>query len=92
MGATEGKREHQIILIKRAEMSVSGVCEVISFDEENVRLKSAEGELFIEGSEIKIGALDTEKGVVTLSGKINGFYYEDEDKGERKGFFSRLSH
>ena len=91
MGLSEIKKEHEIVLVKRSEMSVSGVCEVISFDEESVRLKSVEGELFIEGSDVKIGVLDTERGVVTLSGKINGFYYTDEDKGEKKGFFSRLS-
>ena len=91
MGASEIKKEHEIVLVKRTEMSGSGVCEVISFDEESVRLKSLEGELFIEGSEVKIGVLDPERGVVTLSGKIDGFYYTDDEKGEKKGFFSRRS-
>ena len=43
MGMSEIKKEHEIVLVKRSEMSVSGVCEVISFDEESVRLKSVEG-------------------------------------------------
>jgi hypothetical protein len=32
MGVSEIKKEHEIVLVKRSEMSVSGVCEVISFD------------------------------------------------------------
>ena len=88
---SERKRTHEIRLLGRAEMSVSGVEEVVSFDEEGVRLKSCEGELFIEGSDIKIGALDTQNGTVALCGRISAIYYASEGN-EKKGFFSRLMH
>ena len=91
MSVTEIRKEHEIKIIKRKEMSISGVEEVISFDEESVRLMSSEGEIYIEGEDIKIGVLDTDRGLVTLSGKINGFYYVSEDKGTKKGFFSRFT-
>jgi sporulation protein YabP len=91
MSVTEIRKEHEIKIIKRKEMSISGVEEVISFDEESVRLMSIEGEIYIEGEDIKIGVLDTDRGLVTLSGKINGFYYISEDKGTKKGFFSRFT-
>lgn len=91
MSVTEIRKEHEIKIIKRKEMSISGVEEVISFDEESVRLMSIEGEIYIEGEDIKIGLLDTDRGLVTLSGKINGFYYISEDKGTKKGFFSRFT-
>lgn len=90
MGASEIKKEHEIKLLKRKEMSISGVLEVISFDEESVRLMSVEGEIYVEGEDIKIGVLDTDRGIVTLSGRVNGFYYVSEEKNEKKGFFSRL--
>ena len=92
MATSEIKKEHEIKLLKRKEMSISGVSEVVSFDEESVRLMSVEGEIYIEGEEIKIGILDTDRGIVTLSGKVNGFYYVSEDKNEKKGFFSRFVH
>ena len=91
MSVTEIRKEHEIKIIKRKEMSISGVEEVISFDEESVRLMSIEGEIYVEGEDIKIGVLDTDRGLVTLSGKINGFYYVSEDKGTKKGFFSRFT-
>ena len=92
MGSSEIKREHEIKLFKRKDMIISGVCEVVSFDDESVRLMSVEGEIYIEGEEIKIGALDTDKGIVTLTGKVNGFYYVSEDKNVKKGLFSRFVH
>lgn len=91
MGSLDLKKEHEIVLIKRKELSISGVSEVISFDDESARLMSVEGEVYIEGEGIKIGTLDTERGVVTLSGRIDGIYYADEVKNEKKGFFSRFS-
>ena len=85
------KREHEICIKKRNFMSVSGVDEVLSFDENSVTLVSVEGEIVIEGENIKIGALDTDRGVVTLSGKIDGFFYVSDDKNQKRGFFSRFS-
>lgn len=92
MAASEIKREHEIKILRRKEMSISGVCEVISFDEESIRLMSIEGEIYVEGEEIKIGVLDTDRGIVTFTGKINGFYYVSEEKNQKRGFFSRLAH
>lgn len=85
------KNKHEIHILERREARILGVCEVVSFDEEGVRLNTVDGELFIEGEGIKIGTLDTDGGVVSLSGKINGFYYSEDRKNEKKGFFSRLS-
>ncbi len=86
----ERKRAHEIRLIGREEMSISGVDEVISFDEEAVHLKSSGGELYVEGNDIKIGTLDTQSGTVFLTGRISAMYYASEESGEKKGFFSRL--
>ncbi len=92
MAASEIKREHEIKILRRKEMSISGVCEVISFDDESIRLMSIEGEIYVEGEEIKIGVLDTDRGVVTFTGRINGFYYVSEEKNQKRGFFSRFAH
>ena len=80
----------ELILSGRSEMRISGVEEVLNFDEESVRLKSVDGELCIEGSDIKIGALDTERGVVSLSGRINGIYYATDPAKQKKGFWGKV--
>lgn len=87
---TENKREHQLFIKGRKQMSIEGVEEVMGFDDLSVRLRSSEGELYIEGEDIKIDTLDTERGVVSLSGRINGVYYAGEEGKEKKGFLSGL--
>lgn len=84
------KARGEIALVGRGEMRISGVEEVVNFDEESVRLKSVDGELYIEGSDIKIGTLDTERGTVSLTGRINGIYYATDPEKQKKGFWGRV--
>lgn len=84
------KRVHKVSIDKRSHMDISGVCEVISFDEECVLLKTSCGEMSVEGSGIKIGVLDTDRGVVSLDGKIDALFYSDEREKGRGGLFGRL--
>ncbi len=89
MNGTNGQHEkqtHEIRVGMRKEMNVTGVREVVSFDEACVVLRSVCGEMTVEGSELRVGTLDTDRGVVTLSGKIDTVYYTDERPTERRGF------
>lgn len=93
MAMSENAREKiksEICLSARQDMSIHGVEEVISFDEESVRLKTADGELYIDGNDIKIGVLDTDRGIVTLCGRINAVYFATDTEKQKKGFFGRL--
>ena len=81
---------HELYLHDRKRMTVSGVTDVISFDDTCVRLETVRGELVIDGEKLKISRLDTAKGDVDLDGSIDSVVYYDKDKTERKGFFGRL--
>ena len=85
----ERKKAHEIKLNERSEMSICGVEEVVGFDEESLQLKTSAGELFVEGSGIKIGTLNTDDGIVSLTGRINALYYTGDNAKEKKGLFSR---
>jgi len=90
MNKGDARIKNEIMLKGREELCIGGVEEVINFDDEGVRLKSVDGELVVEGSDIKIGTLDTDRGIVTMSGRINGIYFLDvSDK--KKGFFGKLA-
>ncbi|MBQ8207735.1 MAG: sporulation protein YabP [Clostridia bacterium] len=86
----EQARPHDIIIRSRAHMDINGVKSVISFDEECVCLDTVMGELMIEGEELNVSSLDTDRGTVQLSGKINGLYYNTQTSEPKKGFFGRL--
>lgn len=87
----EQNKKSEIMLRGRSDMTLCGVEEVLSFDEVGVHLKTVDGELYIEGRDIKIGTLDTDNGRVELCGRVNGFYYAGDPEKQKKGFFARLT-
>ena len=88
-GQTE-RQQHGFQVKLRKEMSISGVRDVESFDEAVVVLRTAGGDMTVEGKELRIGVLDTDRGVVTLSGRIDGVFYSTEEGEEKRGLFRKL--
>ena len=83
-------REHLLTLKNRRSLTINGINEVESFDEGSVLLKTVCGELMIEGSELHISELDTNKGAVSVDGNIQSMTYYESKSEERKGRFGRL--
>ncbi|MBE6709473.1 MAG: sporulation protein YabP [Ruminococcaceae bacterium] len=71
----------------RKTIYVSGVTEVISFDDTSVFLKTNAGGMAIEGAELKIGKLSLENGELSADGKIDSVYYFSTDKKGKSGLF-----
>jgi sporulation protein YabP len=70
---------HNLTAIDREKITVSGVSEVVSFDEANVRLITVRGILNLEGEGLRIHVLNTKDGTVAVTGKLNGVLYEEAD-------------
>lgn len=83
MNVPESDRPHAIRLDGRAELSISGIDDVISFDESSIALQTSMGLLTIDGSELHIVRLNVEKGEAAVSGKVNGLFYVDKGTGKR---------
>ena len=86
----EQARPHDIIMRSRARMEISGVQNVISFDEESVCLETVMGEMMIEGENLRVSSLDTDRGNILLDGKVNSLYYNTQNGESKKSFFGRL--
>lgn len=87
----EGRLEvlpHNVVLENREHMSVSGVSEVISFDEREVAMVTSGGILTISGEELHVEKLNLEMGELSIEGRIEAVIYQDERR--RGGFWSRL--
>jgi sporulation protein YabP len=80
---------HRLSLEKRERMDIGGVREVVSFDDVSVILKTDCGEMIIEGEKLKIGVLDTDKGVVELGGRIDAVYYSQTGEVKRGKLFRK---
>ena len=70
-------RNHQVTATDRREITVTGVSEVLSFDETLVRLSTLCGLLNLEGEGLRVQVLDLVSGTVAVSGQLNGLLYED---------------
>ena len=67
---------HKLALDGRERMSVSGVEDVISFEECGVVLKTVMGILSVDGSELRIINLNVDTKDIEIAGKINGIIYQ----------------
>ena len=68
---------HSITLNDRKEMVLTGVSEVISFDEELIQLKTGCGAMRIEGKQMHVRSLLLEDGRLQISGQVNAISYID---------------
>lgn len=75
---------HNITVNCRRQSEFTGIDDVIFFDDNTVSVHSALGDLVIEGEELKIENFSGDRGILQVSGKINGIYYLET--GDRKRF------
>ena len=79
-----------LLLKDRKELEVTGVKEVISFDENGAVLLTEDGELCVEGSGIRISNLDTDSGKVSVLGRVDAMMYSADPSERKRGLKSRL--
>ena len=88
----EKQEKNDIALRSRKHIDVTGVKDVQSFDEGSVVMTTCCGDMAIEGAGLKIGTLDTDRGIVSVDGKISAvIYYDDVPETGRRGLFGRKS-
>ena len=80
---------HHVILEGRESLSVSGVEEVESFDENTIIMTSVKGTLVVRGEDLHIEKLSLDGGDLRVEGVVDSLSYEDDSR-ERGGFFARL--
>ena len=84
---TEERLPHRITVNERKSLTVTGVTEVLRFDEGSVVLRTGLGILEIQGQELKLKNLSQDGGLMAVEGQISGLFYEEPREG---GFWQRL--
>ena len=80
---------HRLELDGRESLTVSGVEEVESFDENTIVMVTVQGVLIVRGEELHIEKLSLDGGDLKVEGMVESLTYE-EDRGRRGSFLSRL--
>ncbi len=83
------KVPHNLILEGRKVLTVSGVNDIDSFDEQSVVLFTEMGELTVKGSNLHINRLNVDTGELNIDGDIHTMIYTDDDP-KRRSFFEKL--
>lgn len=81
---------HHIILEERERLSVSGVEEVESFDENTIVMSTSRGTLVIRGENLHIEKLSLDGGDLKVEGDIDALTYEDGGRDRSGGLLARL--
>ena len=76
---------HRLSLNERKDLTVTGVTEVVSFDEEAVVLKTSLGTLNVHGRQLQLKTLSTNGGQVEVSGNVAALIYQ-QTKPSRSGW------
>ena len=68
---------HKLQLTERNKLTMTGVTEVVSFEENAVVLHTALGTLIVQGHDLKLKTLSLEGGQVAVDGTISALIYEE---------------
>ena len=80
---------HSLILKDRRELTLTGVTDVDSFDENSIVAYTDFGELTVNGSGLHINTLNTDTGELSIDGEISSLIYLD-NRPKAEGFFRKV--
>ena len=85
------EEKSNLTLENRKRMTLTGVCEVINFDDEKILLNTKLGALTIKGSNLKMNKLDVQNGDVIIIGDIYYIVYSGKEvKREKESIIGKL--
>lgn len=85
-------RTHKVILENRSMGTITGIQEVVSFDENQIVLDTDMGLLTVKGKNLHVSRLTLEKGETDIDGSIDSLAYSSNEAYRKSGesLFSRL--
>ena len=79
---------HKLTLSERKSLTMTGVTEVMSFDEQAVVLQTALGTLTVHGQDLQLKNLSLEGGQVAVEGTVAALIYAEPRQS--RGWLGRL--
>lgn len=83
------EREQTLTLVNRRRFTVSGVTEVLRFDDTAAAFDTVKGRLVVRGEGLRVETMDVEAGNVTLNGTVSALGFTG-DGSEKGGVFGKL--
>ncbi len=74
---TQEQLPHELTMKERGQLTMTGVTEVVSFDETAVLLRTTLGTLTVQGRDLQLKTLSLDGGRVAVDGTISALVYEE---------------
>ncbi len=74
-----------IILENRNKLHLSGVLDVLNFDEEIITVDTELGILIIKGSDLRLNKFNLDNEELSVDGEVTSMSYDDKDSSNKKG-------
>ena len=86
------RRPHRLDLTNRGKGSVTGIQDVVAFDENQIVLDTDMGLLTVKGKVLHVSRLTLEKGEVDIEGTVDSLVYSSNETYRKQGesLFARL--
>lgn len=76
MAENQMQLPHRLTLNERRQLTMTGVSEVVSFEDTSVVLRTELGVLVIQGQSLQLKTLSLEGGQVVVEGSVSALHYE----------------
>lgn len=84
----EDHMPHKLWLEERGKLTMTGVTEVVSFEDSAVVLQTSLGTLVVQGEQLQLKTLSLEGGQVAVDGRVSALIYEETR--QTSGWLGRL--
>ena len=85
------KGSHQLTLVSRERLTMEGVTNVGSYDQEELILETDQGVLVIKGDNIHLTQLNLDQGKISLIGRVNSLIYSGDTLAQKnKGILGKI--
>ena len=87
-----GVKPHSCMMQDRSSVKLTGVREVVSFDDSQVVMDTDMGLLSVKGRELHVSRLTVEKGEVDVEGTVDSLTYSSNESYRKAGqsLFARM--
>lgn len=80
-----------LILENRSKLNVSGVLDVLSFDDQIIIIETQLGLLTVKGENLRINKLSIDTSEVIIEGEVNSISYSSKDLSQKnEGFLGKI--
>lgn len=81
-----------VILENRNKLHLSGVLDVLNFDEQIVTVDTELGILIIKGSDLRLNKFNLENAELSIDGEVFSMVYDDKNYSSKKseGLFTKI--